>query len=88
MGIHIPQFFSITPIEKTGRGQEIHEWLMNARQNDTVVEYDLYVIIDDMDDILPGQVLVKTDPAYGLSLSGYAQACRQLDLQERRFAVY
>lgn len=64
----------MTPWLPTGRGDEIAAWLNEHSQ--TVLRY---VILDDHDDTLPGQRLVKTDSSEGFNYSNYIAAREILD---------
>ena len=82
MDIHVPEFFTITPVLHTRRGSEIQSWLHVAYEEGSYEDGDAYVILDDAADMLPDQPLVRTDPAHGFSFSDYAEACRMLGLKE------
>lgn len=82
MGFHVPEFFSITPVKHTRRGQEIDEWLNMAWENGIYDDGDPYVILDDAADMLPDQPLVRIDPTHGYSFDDYAETCKHLGLKE------
>lgn len=82
MGLHVPPFFSVTPVKHTKRGLEVKEWLDGAYEDGTMVDGDPYVILDDAADFLPDQPLVRTDPTHGYSFDDYAETCRHLNLKE------
>lgn len=85
MGINVPDYLSATPVvDGIGkcRGDEIDQWLNLAWENGLYDDGDQYVILDDADDMLPGQPLVLVDPVHGFSFANYAESCKLLGLQE------
>lgn len=83
MGLHVPTFFSVTPVLHRPRGHEIDTWLNMAYENGLFDDGDdEYVIIDDDADMLDFQPLVHTDAAHGFSFDDYAKACKHLGLKE------
>lgn len=82
LGIRVPEFFSVTDNSHKRRGEEIDAWLNMAWENGIFDDDGRYVILDDSNDMLPGQPHVRCDPDVGMSFADYAEACKHLGLKE------
>jgi hypothetical protein len=76
MGVRVTDAFDITPRLHTPRGNEVQAWI------DERGEPEAYVILDDGRDFDSSQPLVWCDPVNGFDFTNYAEACRQLGVNE------